>query len=938
MSFPADAPPPDSRARAEQAFQEYVQRARAGELVTLEEFTGDLDPAAAAEFQRIVADYHELCAGLLGKNTHAEATRRIGPFTLLRELGRGGSGVVYEARQEQPRRLVALKVLHPQLALSPKSLQRFRMEAEAAARVAHGGIVTVYGVGEHDGRHWIAQELVSGARSLQESIAAWREQSSLPINHERDVALLFLQAAQALAAAHAQGVLHRDLKPANLLVTGAGQLKLVDFGLARIETELGLTQTGELAGTPFYLSPESIRSRSRLDPRSEQFSLGVACYEALTLERPFEGENLQQILHAIEWEEPRALRSRRRQIPRDLEAIVLKLLEKQPGQRYANMQALAADLRAFLDHQPIQARPAGRWTQVWRWTRGHPWQSAGVLVALVCVGAGAVLAHINRQLEDERGRLNQVNAELLRTLESGDAWSESPEDGREQARRLSAQAESLSGSTQAALALRVLAAELLCSTGALRQAQREIDAVETRVFELGDLEVELAWTLAAARVAQEYDRGTRAQQLWQRSLELLQAQPESLAQREQIERIQANLLLHALRSQDLAALRAWEQQYGEPAATLRSSLERIQVRHGRAHPSLIRAHWQYGCVLAELGEWQQAELALNRARNLALERYGPHSRRSLELELTWSEFQERRNSALVDSTRLASLASIARHALFPDDPLRARLEWKASLQRWSQVSDAARALAELEAVHAVLETALGPEHSVVLDARMELVEQCLRWGAYESAWEASERTHASLELRYPSWCARRLSCNLQRAQLLARQAQPTAALELVEQCLQAARTAPIAVKDWERCVPELVWACLWAGEDARAASHAQYWLPRAAYGSTAQSELAAVLEILGMRIPRDARLAPIDGPWIEALAQGSIHELACLRTQAGPQLPARSRERLWAASVRAHLQRKDWALARELAQGPSLSHPSSRWGPWIQASLAQAPR
>jgi eukaryotic-like serine/threonine-protein kinase len=316
-------------------------------------------------------------------------SQRLGDFEVLREIGRGGMGVVFEARQVSLNRKVALKVLSTGLGLTTKAVQRFHREAEAAAKLHHTNIVPVYATGEENGTHFYAMELIEGP-SLDQVIKQLRQprepQSELPSHpggaiqesgtaatgpyfehHEQavgsgltsssptsdsqyfdNVARMIAGIADALEFAHKQGVIHRDIKPSNLLVSPLGRLSINDFGLARMLEQPGMTMTGEFVGTPAYMSPEQVTAgRTPLDHRTDIYSLGATLYELLTLQRPFEGKQRDQVLAQIIHKEPRAPRKLNKKVPVDLETICLKALEKDPDRRYQTGGAMAEDLRRF---------------------------------------------------------------------------------------------------------------------------------------------------------------------------------------------------------------------------------------------------------------------------------------------------------------------------------------------------------------------------------------------------------------------------------------------------------------------------------------------------------------------------------------------------------------------------------------------------------------
>jgi serine/threonine protein kinase/Flp pilus assembly protein TadD len=366
----------------------------------------------------------------------------LGDFRLIREIGRGGMGVVYEAEQLSLGRCIALKVLPFAAMLDKQQLARFKNEARAAATLDHPNIVAIHSVGVERGVHYYAMQLIEG-ESLAQVIARLRSdrqsrgadrglrtdekaiatadspspvpspdsairnpQSEIPTavaalsthpdanprEYFRAVAHLGIQAAEALDHAHQNGVLHRDVKPANLLVEcshhaprdeAAFKLWVTDFGLARLETDAGMTMTGDLIGTLRYMSPEqALAKRVVVDHRSDIYSLGATLYELLTLEPVYAGEDRQELLRQIALEEPVKPQEVDSRIPVDLQTIVIKAMEKYAADRYATAGDMADDLRRFVDHRPIHARPPSLIERAAKWTRRHR--------AMVSVGAAAL--------------------------------------------------------------------------------------------------------------------------------------------------------------------------------------------------------------------------------------------------------------------------------------------------------------------------------------------------------------------------------------------------------------------------------------------------------------------------------------------------------------------------------------------------------------------
>ncbi len=333
-----------------------------------------------------------------------EATPRkqagvIAGYRVIRELGSGAMGTVYEAEQIALSRRVALKILAPHLSLSGGAVARFRREAEAAGRQRHPGLVAVYDVGTANGVHYIAQELVEGGQTLVNLHDRFRRLAILPASYYTATAERFIAVAEALQHAHDSGVIHRDIKPSNILISPKGQPKVADFGLARVEDSMVLSRTGDFAGTPYYASPEQAAADpSALDHRSDVFSLGATLYEALCFQRPFEGDALHQILERVQNHDPIDPRRVRSLVPPELAAICLHALEKRPDRRYASMAELAADLRRFLAHEPIHARPPGATRRAVKWLRRHPVVTAsGAVAGLALVVVSGLLLRIQSQ-------------------------------------------------------------------------------------------------------------------------------------------------------------------------------------------------------------------------------------------------------------------------------------------------------------------------------------------------------------------------------------------------------------------------------------------------------------------------------------------------------------------------------------------------------------
>jgi serine/threonine protein kinase len=381
----------------------------------------------------------------------------VGDFRIIRELGRGGMGVVYEAEQISLGRRVALKVLPFAGMLDKQQLARFKNEARAAATLDHPNIVAIYSVGAERGVHYYAMQLIEG-RSLAAAIAEMKPGrppsavdatappskpsaaadtvkaalptlkiggsaafSSFPPFESREyfnaVARLGIQAAEALDHAHQNGILHRDIKPANLLVDDAGKLWITDFGLARIEQDAGMTMTGDLLGTLRYMSPEQVLAkRVVVDHRSDIYSLGATLYELVTLCPAFTGDDRQELLRQIAFEEPRKPRQVNARIPQDLETIILKATEKNPADRYVTAQQFGDDLQRFAAGEPIRAKPPSLLDRLTKLSRRHQYAVWASIVVLGLTTVGLAISSFLIAKERNAAQIARSRAEASLSL------------------------------------------------------------------------------------------------------------------------------------------------------------------------------------------------------------------------------------------------------------------------------------------------------------------------------------------------------------------------------------------------------------------------------------------------------------------------------------------------------------------------------------------
>jgi serine/threonine protein kinase len=456
---PATSTASDDR-RVIAAVEEYLRLAETGQCPSVDNFLAThaeiaelLRPCLTGlQFVQQAAADIEASSAAIGRRLVAEQLvgEPLGDFELIRELGRGGMGIVYEAQQRSLRRRVAVKVLPLAAMLDERRLERFQHEAAVAAMLKHPHIVSVYWVGCERGVHYYAMELIEG-RTLAEIIrrpdtatgADTHDSVSRPDDSddrpraERDtvrltqtqhytlrtesdselfraVARLGIQAAAALEHAHAHGVIHRDIKPSNVMVGDQGHAWVTDFGLAHIEAEPSLTLTGDLVGTLRYMSPEQAAGQPALvDHRTDIYSLGATLYELATGQPVVRAHDRASILKELAEQEPVAPSRLATKIPRDLETILLKSLAKEPSDRYATAQQLADDLTRFLEDKPLSARRPGPLQHAVKWTRRHRVMvTTAVVTFLLSLIVGMLLVARAYRLEREQRQI----AEQAKTI------------------------------------------------------------------------------------------------------------------------------------------------------------------------------------------------------------------------------------------------------------------------------------------------------------------------------------------------------------------------------------------------------------------------------------------------------------------------------------------------------------------------------------------
>jgi len=336
--------------------------------------------------------------------TIARMLKDFGDYELLEEIGRGGQGVVYRARQKSLNRIVALKVIGLAHWATEAHVKRLRMEAEAAAHLDDPRIVPIYEIGERDGACYFSMKLIEGGQ-LDKVVGS-------ELMPGRKAAELIAKLARTLDYAHQHGVLHRDVKPGNILIDVKGEPHLTDFGLARlVETESTVTRTLEVLGTPSYMAPEqAVGNNTQLTGATDVYGLGAVLYQLLTGHPPFAGGTTYETVRLVLETQPRQPRLWNPKVNRDLETICLKCLEKEPSKRYASAQALAEDLERFLRNEPIRSRRSSQLERVRRWCKRKPLVASLVaaLVLVVAIGSVGVLLE-SRRIQKERELVRRVN-------------------------------------------------------------------------------------------------------------------------------------------------------------------------------------------------------------------------------------------------------------------------------------------------------------------------------------------------------------------------------------------------------------------------------------------------------------------------------------------------------------------------------------------------
>ena len=413
----------------EQLLWQYVERINAGQKIQPNQVRVE-HPEKAHE----ILEQLEAFLGIDTESRSSEPLGTLGDYTLRRQIGRGGMGIVYEAWENSMDRAVALKILPAAVAVDDRAFQRFMQEAKTAGKLGHQNIVPVYSTGIKDGTPWFSMELVAG-ETLAQFLASTSDaepETTTPFGKKNDIAYFgnlgraFAATADGLQHAHSKGVTHRDIKPSNLILDQDGRLRILDFGLARLEGQESLTLSGDFVGTPLYMSPEQARrKRISIDHRTDIYSLGATLYQTLTGQPPFQGKDHHDTLSQIIERDPRPPSQYVERIPGDLETIVLQCLRKDPGDRYGTAEALAQDLRRFVRGETIEARPASRQERLGRFLFRHR-KAAGVLSVMLAatlalfVGSFLAISNAYQLVKTERLEVDKQRDRLARLLYTSD--------------------------------------------------------------------------------------------------------------------------------------------------------------------------------------------------------------------------------------------------------------------------------------------------------------------------------------------------------------------------------------------------------------------------------------------------------------------------------------------------------------------------------------
>ena len=545
---------------------------------------------------------------------------RIQGFQILRELGRGGMGIVYEAEQDQPRRRVALKVVRPHW-VTPNTLRRFEHEAEVLGWLNHPGIAQVYEAGTwNDGGRelpYFAMELVRGV-----ALVRWAEARNLTIRERLE---LFAKVCDALHHAHQKGVIHRDLKPSNILVDEHGQPKVLDFGVARVVqpdllTTTMHTRSGELVGTLPYMSPEQVAADpAGLDTRSDVYALGVVAYELLIGRRPFDlqGKVIHEAARVIIEEEPSSLGTFDPRLRGDVETIVAKAVAKEPSRRYASAEELASDIRRYLVDEPISARPASRIYQLKKFARRNKVLVGGVSGIIIALLAGLIVALVlfrdaeSARVASEAARRAAENAQAAERVQRLRAES-AERDAVAAAERARIEART-SGRTASLLE------ELFQKANSTEFGGRDVRAADLLDVGAESIRTELAGEPSVrGRLLRVMGEAYRGLGLHDEAIDVTQEGVELGWRYGPVDEDFAQDLIGLGNSYEFKG------DFENAKKAVFGAIEAVRIAHAGDELMAARARADLGAVLAAEGRFAEAEVLQSSTLKLLDERLGPH--------------------------------------------------------------------------------------------------------------------------------------------------------------------------------------------------------------------------------------------------------------------------------------------------------------------------
>jgi serine/threonine-protein kinase len=706
-------------------YSEFALRQELGETATLEEYLErfpqhaeglrqqyELDRAlaAAAPGSPTMRAPPSLLAAQIAELPAQGAARSSWPaipgYEILGELGRGGMGVVYQARQAGLNRLVALKMLRLGEDASPDQLARFAREAEAVAQLQHSHIVQIHEVGCQDGRPYFALEYMDGG-SLDKKLAGQPQAARL-------AAQLVETLARAMHMAHQHHIVHRDLKPANVLLSGGADTpleqcipKITDFGLAkRLDVDLGQTQSGVVMGTPPYMAPEQARGHSKeVGPAADVYALGAILYELLTGRPPFQGENALDTLQQVVSQDPVAPRFLQPKVPRDLETICLRCLHKEAGKRYASAEALAEDLERFLAGEPIRARPVGSAERFWRWCRRNPLAAslAGAL-GLIVIGSLMGLTGLYLNADSQRRRAEGAEESLQKAADEA-------REGEKKARQSEAQTKTVLEFFQK----RVMAA------ARPKGQQGGLGGDATIRAAVEQAEPGIAEAFAEQPLVEASIRQVLGHTYW-----FWGEYPQAIRQQQRAVALRRDHLGpdHPETLKSMASLAQAYQEAGQQAEALQLYQEALKLREARSGPNDPETLWSMKGVadaLVSAGRLEEAlplyEEALRRA-NAALER--DHADTLLYMDKLGDAY--RRAGRLAEAVPLLEAAlrrARAKSAWGPNHPSTLVIMNNLAIA-YNAAGRFEEAVAQLRETIARMEAVFGPEHREILNALTNL--------------------------------------------------------------------------------------------------------------------------------------------------------------------------------------------------------------------------